>query len=427
MLPICSKDSDPCFVLFDLVVGGHHATYIQHFIEYWNSKRLRQPLYIIVAPEFAEVHADVYALAHDHASRNVHFVVISQAEAIAIQTSKSLIRRSFREWQLFCQYAKALNAAQALLMYFDHLQVAIALGSPAPCPVSGIYFRPTFHYASFAQHRASWQDRLRAWRQRLVLALAARNPRLTTLFCLDPFAISPIQKHVPRIQAVHLPDPVAPFEAASIDAAHPMSQAIEPERYVFLLFGNLDQRKGITQVLAAIKLLPREIIEKICLLLVGKLLPEDASTILSQIQTIEQTTPIQIVLHNRFVSESEMQHVFRRSDIVLIPYQRHVGMSGVLLQAAMAEKPVLASNYGLLGELVRTYELGITIETENCEQIAKSLASFVTDSRHRMGKVQNMQDFVQNHTPQHFVETILTTVKFPFELDWDSSTSRVVL
>ena len=61
---------------------------------------------------------------------------------------------------------------------------------------------------------------------------------------------------------------------------------------------------------------------------------------------------------NRFILQEEVEWCFAASDAVLLPYRKHFGSSGVLVQAAMAGKPVIASDEGLTADRVRRFNMG---------------------------------------------------------------------
>jgi glycosyltransferase involved in cell wall biosynthesis len=90
----------------------------------------------------------------------------------------------------------------------------------------------------------------------------------------------------------------------------------------------------------------------------------------------------------------------------LAPYQRHVGMSGILLLAAAAGKPVLSSDYGLMGELVRRYGLGITVDSTVPSEIAKGLMRCLTEPATVLVDLDRMESFAEQHSAERYAKTI---------------------
>jgi glycosyltransferase involved in cell wall biosynthesis len=399
-------------MLFDLALGGHHGNYLQYLIDRLGQQGLRGTIDIVVLPQFAQIHQDVIA-AIDRAKQQsieVNLVAISAAEATALgcrNSGLSRTRRNFREWQLFCKYAQKLQTTHALIMYLDTCELPLAIGLRSPCPFSGIYFRPTFHYQMFANYQPNLKDKLQQWRERLTWARILNHPQLETVFCLDPFAVTALAAQHPNTQVVHLADPVQPDPSRSLDLTTLKTQlGIEPERQIFLLFGGVDGRKGIYQLLEAIELLLPEVCEQFCLLLVGQPHPTDQVNIHQKITALCETRRLQAIEYYEFIPEAEVPTYFQLADAVLAPYQRHVGMSGILLLAAAAGKPVLSSDYGLMGELARRYQLGLVVDSTQPTEIAKALEALLTASPHTFSNSSQMKLFAAQNSIERYANTI---------------------
>jgi glycosyltransferase involved in cell wall biosynthesis len=80
------------------------------------------------------------------------------------------------------------------------------------------------------------------------------------------------------------------------------------------------------------------------------------------------------------VSDEEMHALFAAASLVLVPYQRHVGSSGVVVRAAAAGVPVLGPSYGMLGMLIEDRCLGESVDTTRPEELAAGLARFLDPS-----------------------------------------------
>ena len=110
------------FMVFDLIVGGHHGSYIQHLVEYWVKQDLSGELFIVVSPRFLPRHADVVKLISKHSLGNINLIAIAPEEEAALNSNGSPIKRILRavgEWNLLCKYAKSLQATHCLIRYFD--------------------------------------------------------------------------------------------------------------------------------------------------------------------------------------------------------------------------------------------------------------------------------------------------------------------
>lgn len=398
-------------MLFDMDLGGHHGNYIQLLIDRVCQQADPRAIDIVVSPQFLEIHRDTVAAIASYQHPEINIVPISSAAAAILadrHSGVSRVVRKFREWQIFCKYATDLQATHALMMYLDTCELPLAMGLHSPCPFAGIYFRPTFHYDLFANYRPTRKDRLQQWRERVTIDRLLHHPQLQTIFCLDPFAVEALATHQHHDKIVHLPDPVRSDSPSQQDLASWRAQlGIEAHRQVFLLFGALDGRKGIYQLLEAIKLLAPELCQQMCLLLVGKTSATEQANIHQKIVALHQNnTPIQVLECYDFIPDREVSSYFHIADVVLATYQRHIGMSGILLLAAAAGKPVLSSDYGLMGELVRLYQLGLAVDTTAPTEIAKALSRCLVDTPATLGDRSQMQIFVERNSIDRYASTI---------------------
>lgn len=406
-------------MLFDLALGGHHGNYIQHLIDYACQQPVVGAIDIVVLQQFLDIHRDTVAAIESHQQPTINIVPITADEVVALgdrSSGWSRLQRNFREWQIFCKYAQKLQTTHALMMYLDTCELPLAVGMPSPCPFSGIYFRPTFHYDTFANYHPDRKQRLQQWRNRFTIDRILAHPQLETVFCLDPFAVAALTAERASTKIVTLADPVGSSPSTSLDLAAYRAQIdIEADRRVFLLFGALDGRKGIYQLLEAIELLPPELSQQMCLLLVGKTNAAERVDIEQKIAALRQNMPIQIIECYDFIPEDEVVAYFQLADVVLAPYQRHVGMSGILLLAAAAGKPVLSTDYGLMGELVSKYQLGLAVDATQPSELMLALTRCLTEAPATLGDRSQMQVFADLNSIDRYASTIFQYLDSPID------------
>ncbi|MBX3010679.1 MAG: glycosyltransferase [Caldilineaceae bacterium] len=321
----------------------------------------------------------------------------------------SIIQQLWAEWQLFCRYANLTQATQSLVMYLDRFQLPLALGLPVSLLVSGIYFRPKLHYSQLPGTTTSFKQQCQQQRERLLWRRAFRHPRFQTLFCLDALAVAPLQALTQQRPVLHLPDPVASNTVDSASAVHLTKAAlgIAEHRHLFLLFGVLDSRKGIYQLLDALRLLPDTALSKLAILFVGPIAQRDTARFSQQCEAVRTAKPaVQLLVWDRYIHEEEIQPFFTLADVILAPYQQHVGMSGIVVRAAAARKPLLAAQYGLMGAIVRQHQLGLTLDTTQPAQIAAGITEYLERSVTDQFDPDAASNFATANTPARFVEVL---------------------
>jgi len=404
-------------MLFELDYRGHHPGYVQHLVKYWCNQNFPGQLDVLVSQQFAQHHSNVVGLGSDQ--KNVRFVTITSQEQEQLFESADLgdsftgrIQRSFQEWNLLRQYTAQLGTTHCMLMYFDTLLLRLALNSKLSCPFSGIYFRPVFHYSSFANYRPARKEHLWQWRDQVCLRRILNSSKLDTLFCLDPIAVEHINQLDAQSRAMFLPDPVQiyPPSTSQLDELR-ATLKIQPGRKVFLLFGVLTKRKGIDQVLEAIATLSAAQCQQVCLLLIGPIPKEDREELQARIANLTQSHPVQVVGRHEFVTDEAIQPYFQIADVILTPYQRHIGMSAILVRAAAAQKPVLSSDFGLMGEVTRRYQLGLAVDSEHVQQLAAAIGRFLVEPAEQLCDRQKMQQFAEQNDAAKFASTVFQQIR----------------
>ncbi len=363
-------------LLFDPYVGGHHAEHVRHILRGWQARYGEDGGHRVTVAVASKLLADHPELS-DEFGPTVRFIEIAEVGDLG----GSLLAAGLWHRRVLARIVAHLRPTHVLLLYLDHAQLALALGLRFPFSVSlsGILFRPSFHYGRFETTAPPLRERITRLRKRLVLQAALRNPHLTTLFTLDPSAVPAIASFSADVEAVALPDPVDPAPRRSEAALHAVRTVygVEEGRVVALLFGLLAERKGVFAVLDALRLLPPAAAQRLTVLFAGAVRPEIRERLRTAADEI--SLPLQFLLHDTFVPDDEIQDLVRASDLVLVPYQRHVGSSGVLIRAAAAGRPALGQDYGVVGQQIAEHQLGRAVDSTRPDVLAAALEAFLDD------------------------------------------------
>ena len=79
------------------------------------------------------------------------------------------------------------------------------------------------------------------------------------------------------------------------------------------------------------------------------------------------------------VPDDQVPAYLAAADAVLLPYRRsHIGTSGVLQRAAASGRPVVATDVGQVGPLVRDNGLGVVVEPESPQALADGIADLLS-------------------------------------------------
>lgn len=381
-------------LLFDPHAGGHHTEFVRWLVRGW---RARGGRLVVAAPSAMGDDPEIA-----RACRGGHAVLAPLPE-VARASLRDL--RHEERW-MFLEVVARHRPRHAVVMYAESLLGALArrVALPPGTRVSGLLFRPTLHYTALGSPPDRIADAARRQAKAAVFALAARHPSVEAVFTLDPEATHALQRAAGSTPVVPLPDPLpaAPPPRAEARARLRAMAGVDGGRQLAVLFGSLDERKGVSVLLDAIEQLPEARAKEMAVLLAGPLAGALASRVHQRAAKLD--SGVQLVLLDRRLTDAEADAAVAGADLALLPYQRHVGSSGVLVRAAAAGVPVLAQAWGLVGHQVRTYGLGATVDSASPDALARALARpwpVSTDRR---------EAFLRDRTPERFASIVYDTL-----------------
>jgi glycosyltransferase involved in cell wall biosynthesis len=391
---------------------GHSLEWLQHLVAFTAAEGSTGSLWIAAPASLC----DALARSTPPQLENRIGLLRLRPREQRLCTHRSLVVASFARWSAMRRYLRLTGADAGFFLSIDLLALPLALGLGVDGrPVSGILFRPSIHYRALGNYRPSLKERLRDLRKDLLYRLMLRNRHVRTVLSLDPF--------FPRHAASHyacgdkvlpLPDPAFPLTAPL--AASPCQGASVREfppagRTGLLLFGYLTERKGPLVVLDALRLLPPKVADRIAVLFAGRTDPEIRAALEARRSTLQRARPqLWFQVEDRRLERDELEMLVAQSDIVLAPYQRFVGSSGVLLWAARAGRPVLAQDFGLVGRLIRDHRLGAVADATDPAALARAIERMVVEGPQSFIDMSSARRFAEARTPDRFAATVLSSL-----------------
>jgi glycosyltransferase involved in cell wall biosynthesis len=391
-------------LVFEPDAEGHSQEWLQHLIEFAAADRSR-PAISVAAPERLCL-ALAQSLPADVMGR-VELRPLSPQE-LRWCTDRRLTLAALARWWTMRRHLRHSGADSGFFLSLDLLALPLAFGLGAQGKtLSGILFRPSVHYGSFDGHRTHGRERLRDVRKDVLYRLMLRNPALERVLSLDPFFPAHAGKHYANGGKVeHLPDPAHP-EAKAVPAGNDNGPK-DTDRITFLLFGYLTERKGPLVVLDALERLTPSTTAKIGVVMAGRVDPALRSRLDERCTRLATLHPqLRLSIEDRRLDQAELESLVRRSDVVLAPYQRFVGSSGVLLWAARAGKPVLAQAYGLVGHLTRQHRLGLSVDSSDPVAVAAAITQMAQLGPSSFVDLSAARAFAASQTPQRFAAAVL--------------------
>jgi glycosyltransferase involved in cell wall biosynthesis len=189
--------------------------------------------------------------------------------------------------------------------------------------------------------------------------------------------------------------PIYDFYKADANAAGAASEAAKKEfgfaagDTVLLFFGLVRKYKGLDLLLEAFAHIVQRN-EKVKLLVVGEFY-EDATPYLDIIGKHKMEDKVR--LENRYVPNEEVSRYFEASDCLVLPY-RSATQSGILSMAYGFRKPVVVTNVGELGALVRPGQTGFVIQQPEINDIEQGIQQFL-DQKDAIPFARHITEYLQ--------------------------------
>lgn len=389
-------------LVFEPDARGHSEEWLSHLLRHLPALAAVDALSLAVAPELARrLQPAVMACS----MRAIHMIALDE-RTLARCNSPRLAVSGFARWWAVRRLVRETGANTALFLALDHLSLPLGLQFGArACRLSGILFRPSVHYGSLGPYTPTLAERVRDLRKEILYRLMLRNDSVVSVLSLDPFFPAYACQHYPHGDKVHsLADP---FHAvAGITPQN--TPDTSPARTSFVLFGELTERKGLLVLLEALALLAPDAANRISLTIAGRIDPAlKVRARMLAAEAARRTPQLMLRIEDRRLPDDELDSLVRTCDVVLAPYQRFVGSSGVLIWAAAHQKPVLTQDYGLLGHLVRSYRLGHTLDTCDPAQLAHGLSVIAAKPEIAKSEPSGTAAFLSGKTPKDFVKTLV--------------------
>jgi glycosyltransferase involved in cell wall biosynthesis len=386
-------------LLCDLHISlmGHNLGHVQNAINYLTSNPDSQEYIFLVNP----LPEGTIKLSK---TNNIQVEYISEHDFNKCDAQKNHLRKAKLEWQIIKKFAEKHQVQRVVLMELDMYQMAIG-SSKTSFNISGIWMRP-FSRIEPANNSSKEKLKTKIWllQKNTTMRWCCRNEKVDNIFVFND------QETVDKMNRrfgwhfTYLPDPIYPYptkENFNIRRTY----SLDNQQVIYLIFGAIDGRKNVVNILKAFQKLTDEEAKKACLMIVGKIVSSYKKELQETLEETQKLQPnLKIIIESRFVDDDEMESFFAQSDVILRMNVNFFASSGIIGIAAKHNKPSIVSDYGLVAELTEQYKLGIAENPDNIEGISKVIRHYLEnpDALQIDGRA-----FYKKHDPATFVKTLV--------------------
>lgn len=388
-----TKSSQSHILIFESRVEGHHLSWLRYVTEDLLTAGFRVTVAVDWRPESKEL------------IQNNLSALIAKVSIISIFNKAGKLRGGSKLKAL----AECFNESGAQEVFINNLDdiashclryASVGIYPPKLLQghLSGVYFRPRF------LENPTWPP------GNIIKAIGfrrlCRHNWFKNIFLMDEYLFIDAKDKYAGPTFHFLPDPWdGNFSHSQKDARKALG--IPQDRFVLLNYGIGDRRKGLHLTIRA--MLESSPDSRLFLLCAGKVTKE--RELLKELSQLEKQGRAKVL--NRYVSDSEESLCFCASDVVLLPYIKHFGSSGVLSLSAAAGKMVIASDEGLVGKRIRKHNLGWLFPSGNAYELKKYMDNTALLSESEMNQFQQAAlHYAKSCSRKAFREALFSTFKY---------------
>jgi len=378
-------------LLFDLLTSGHHLSYASYLARYLREAG-DEVLFVTAQQSGAfQVLQDRYGVKVEYLAINKKLSQVrapSQSKLVSkltrnLRTAHHLIDcfRLANRWQVDVVHILCLDDIEPAL-YIAHLKRQFSpedrswslwgtLHSP--------YFVTDQHSSVSVSKRFQYYLKLTAIRR--VIA----NNSLSGIFVHTSGiretllkALGNKEEQVRKVKEIPYPVELLSDSCSMKDARKKLG--LPQDIPLLLFFGGLRYNKGLDIVIDAI----RDLDDTFQLVIAGQ--PEYFTKSHIEDWLASFKDPSKVICRLRYIPEEEVKYYFLSADAVILAHKKNFkGQSGPLLQACAAGKPVISTDVGEIGNIVKENGLGMVVEPDSTEALRQGIKQFL-DNRAEMSR-----------------------------------------
>lgn len=375
-------------LIFQPTVVGHYLEYLHHLFLMANSD-LKNNYFFVVPPKFdANKHLFEWNITH-----NITIDRLTENEESYLISTGNYLKDSYRVCKITHIYASKCSC-----------MTIFSANIVTYCPMAPFILGNKYNLIGIIYKIYLYGDKTSAWTTKIVnrfmyILFSKFGVFKKILVLNDEESANTLNKIYSTQKFAFVPDPFVPLDNKTIVDIRDKYR-ISLDKKVVVHFGGLSKRKGTHIILDSIDYLSPKEGKEYVFIFAGVAGDSIKDYISQKIEELKDKTTI--IFENRFCEYEYLAGLCQCCDAILIPYQQTNISSGLLGYACQFHKPVIGPNSGLIGNLIRKYDLGMTIDANSPKQLAEAYLCIDI----KKTNVANNDNYCRSNSVENFINKI---------------------
>lgn len=346
-------------MIFDVDIAGHHLEYLHHF--YLGALAHSDDDFVFFVSSSFNERKKQYTWPQ---TSNITFLYSTEEQTAKCLDSKAWKAGLYYTWLL----RKVINQVKPDKVLVTTATVFMPFARfilPRDCKVSGIM------YTIYSYEKDAWPKwRLQAERWRI--RSSVKSSVFDSIYLLnDEDSCKLWNEYYHTSKFKYLVDPVPTVDPGTCTDIR-IKLGIPANDKIFLHFGGMAERKGTLNILKAIISTTGNNLSDKTFVFAGRIYSDIHEDFYHLLEKAREKA--NILVYDEFVAYEFIYNLCFTTDFILMPYKMSNLSSGLLGYASLFKKTVIGPEKGLIGQLIRKYDLGYCIDVYDIDSISHSFS-----------------------------------------------------
>lgn len=374
------------YLIHTPVISGHQLEYLHHL--YLGALERPSDRFFFVVPGRFTI--DSAKLEWPEAE---HIQILVMNPEDEVPSDCGLLSKGWRNAKTIRKYARQYHVTDVVVITLMEYLPFLPFFLPRRVRVSGIIYRIYLYEWQHESRLMRWQDAFKYF------LLSRFRVFHRVLMCNDSASAHYLNRLFHTAKFRYMPDPVG---ALPDYPGHDIREelGISRSEKVFLHPGSMYGYKNTLGILRALCLMDEKRTSKPVVIFAGQIrdgIKEEFNRLYQKASSHGR-----LFLLEGYLPFERMADLFVTCDYVLIPYSVKGQSSGIVGHAAYYGKPVVAVKGGVIGKMVRQWQLGYLLEDDS----ETSICRFLDEALDRTPVSTVGNTYAEEHTIQKFYHTV---------------------